>query len=200
MARRHPSRSQIANRRRRRQDGVKFRLQAARWIDPFPWIAGTVPEKIVFAELVRQGVYFVFQGDFPKADRYVQVTAEDPGFQPDFVLPEWKIILDPFGDYHHSKEEARASDARKLVFYEAKGYEFIHPWSSDIERYGGGWVLAQSQRLKGPPMFPLDPEDQRYKLSPGYRLGTHVGAGLAGIRAANRKRARPKAPLLRPSR
>lgn len=197
---RHPSRSLIGNRRRRRKDTVKFRLHAATWIDPFPWIPGTKPEKMIFAELVRRGIYFRFQDDFPKADRYVQVSADDPAFQPDIVIPEWKVIVDPFGDYHHSKEDARASDARKLMFYEAKGYEFIHPWSSDVERYGGAWVIAQSQRLKGPPMFPLDPIDQQFKLAPGYRLGKDIGAGLAGIRAANRKRARPKAPLLRPSR
>lgn len=199
MARR-PTRSQIGNRRRRRKDGVKFRLHAARWVDPFPWIPGTKPEKMVFAELVKQGFYFIFQGDFPKEDRYVQVSAEDPGFQPDIVVPEWKVIIDPFGDYHHSKESARESDARKLAFYEKKGYEFIHPWSSDIEKYGGSWVLQQSKRLYGPPMFQLDKEDQAYKVTPGYRLGPHVGAGLAGIRAANRKRARPKNLLLRPSR
>lgn len=199
MARR-PTRSTLSIRRKRRQDGVKFRLLASRWLDPFPWIEGTKPEKMIFAELVLQGYYFIFQGDFPKADRYVQVSAEDPGFQPDIVLPEWKLIIDPFGDYHHSKEDARASDARKLMFYEKRGYEFLHPWSSDVEKYGGAWVLAQSERLKGPPMFKLDPKDQRYKFAPGYHVGDNVGAGLAGLRAANRKRARPKAPLLRPAR
>ena len=200
MAGRHPSRSQIGVRRRRRQDGVKFRLHAARWLDPFPDIEGTVPEKMIFAELVRQGFYFIFQGDFPKADRYVQVTADDPDFKPDIIVPEWKVIFDPFGDYHHSKESARASDARKLAFYEAKGYEFIHPWSSDVERFGGAWVLQQSKRIYGPPMFKLDAEDQMWKFSRGYKLGPNVGLGLAGIRAANRKRARPKSPLLRPAR
>ena len=197
MARRHVTHSGISNRRRRRQDGVKFRLAAATWVDPFPWIPGTLPEKMVFAELVRQGFYFIFQGDFPKADRYLQVSAEDPGFQPDIIIPEWKVIVDPFGDYHHSKLDARESDARKLAFYEKRGYEFLHPWSSDVEKYGGGWVLSKSKRLYGPKMFKLDPEDQRYAIAPGYRIGQYVGAGLAGIRAANHKRARPKSPMIR---
>jgi hypothetical protein len=198
MARR-PSRSRIAVRRKRRKQSTKFRLHAAKWVDPFPWIEGTLPEKMVFAELVKQGFYFIYQGDFPKTDRYVQVSAEDPAFQPDIIVPEWKVIIDPFGDYHHSKADARESDARKLAFYEKRGYEFLHPWSSDIEKYGGAWVLQQSKRLYGPPMFKLDPEDAMWKRSQGYRLGKWVGRGLAGLRAANRKRTRPKAPLLRSS-
>jgi hypothetical protein len=131
--------------------------------------------------------------------RYQQVSADDPNFQPDILIPEWKVIVDPFGDFHHSQLSARESDARKLAFYEKLGYEFLHPWSSEVERYGPTWVLQQSKRLFGPPMFQLDPEDRAYKANPGYRLGPFVGRGLAGIRASNKKRAKPKATLLRPS-
>ena len=211
MARRHVSRSLRSTRRRRRRDPVKFRLFTPKWQDPYPEVAGTLPEKIIFAELRLSGIYFIFQGDFPKEDRYVQVSADDPGFKPDFILPEWKVILDPFGDYHHSKdfagEEAlnklTLSDSRKLMFYEKKGYEFVHPWSSEVLKYGGGWVLQQSKRLQGPPLFPLNPEESRFKAMQGWHPGEHIGLGSTGVGAANTARAKrrgTKTLLLRPSR
>ncbi len=196
MSGRRPTHSRLGVRRRRRGKETKFRLAAAKWVDPFPWIQGTLPEKMVFAELVRQRIYFIFQGDFPKKDK-IQVTADDPGFIPDFIIPEWKVIVDPFGDYHHSKADARANDARKSVYYEALGYEFIHPWSSDIERLGPDWTLQQSKRLFGPPLFTLDAENAKWKATQGYYIGVHEGVGLAGIRAVNRKRTRPKLLTIR---
>lgn len=204
MAGRHPSRSLIGVRRKRRKDGVKFRLIASRWTDPYPDIPGTVPEKMIFAELVLRGIYFIFQGEFPKRDVAVQVTADDPGFKPDFIVPEWKVIFDPFGDYHHSTEEGRIRDTRKMIFYEATDYEFLHPWSSDVEKYGPSWVISLSKRLAGPPMFTLDAEDQAHKAARGYRLGVNLGAGAGGVGAANRARARRGLPTkprrLRPAR
>lgn len=198
MARR-ATRSRIGVRRRRRSRPTAFRLHAAEWIDPFPWIEGTKPEKMIFAELVRRGIYFRYQDNFPKEDAKFQVSADDPNFQPDILIPEWKVIIDPFGDFHHSQEKAREADARKLIFYTKSGYEFLHPWSSEVERYGPSWVLLQSKRLWGPPMFPLGKEDLAYKFNPGYKLGPWVGRGLAGIRAANKKRTRPKPVTIRPS-
>lgn len=207
---RRVQRSRIGVRRRRRDDPVKFRLFKPTWQDPYPDVAGTLPEKIIFAELRLAGIYFIFQGDFPKEDRYVQVTADDPGFKPDFILPEWKVILDPFGDYHHSKdfagEEAAdklsLSDARKLMFYDKKGYEFIHPWSSEVLRYGGNWVLQQSKRLQGPPLYPLTPEEAKFKQSMGWHPGPNIGLGSKGVGASNTARAKRRGvrPLtLRPS-
>jgi hypothetical protein len=205
---RHPSRSLIAVRRRRRPKPVKFRLQTPKWFDPYPWIPGTEPEKRVFAALVNNGIYFRFQDNFEKDELALQVTADIPQFKPDFIVPEWKIIFDPFGDYHHSKAFAGSaalnklneSDVRKFFYYEKLGYEFIHPWSSEVIRYGGEWVLRQSKRLGGPPLFKLSPEDVKRKAAMGFYLGPNLGLGSTSVGIANKKRAKRGSPLLRPAR
>lgn len=180
----------IRSRRTRRQDGVKWRLKKPEWIDPFPHIPGTRPEKRIFAALVARRIYFIFQGDFLASDS-VSPLLQSRNFKPDFLIPEYKVIVDPFGDFHHSKIEAIESDAIKSVDYEARGYEFVHPWSSEVEAHGGHWVLQQSANLRLPPRHPLPKSEWPYRAQ-GYRLGPNLGLGTKGVAAANRKRAKPK--------
>jgi hypothetical protein len=152
-------------RRERRSGTGKFKLKKPLWVDPFPWIPGTHPEKLLFAALVRRGIYFRFQDDFPKADQRVFPILQDRDFKPDFIVPEWKIIYDPYGDFAHSQPRAfgqmgkdgkwiPGSDVWKQVYYESKGYEFIHPWTSDIERFGPDWMIDMSDRIHQPADVP----------------------------------------------
>lgn len=194
MARR-ATRSLLQVRRRRRI--TKFRLRKAAWIDPFPWIPGTAPEKRIFAALVQRKIYFIFQGDFPIEDRVLSGLLQQRDFKPDFIIPEYKVILDPFSEFHHSLPDAIQSDAWKSVYYNSKGYEFVHSWSLDVEKFGGDWAVMQSVRLRGAPRFPLNKEEQSFKNTVGYRLGPNLGLGSTSVAAANRKRKRPKALGLR---
>lgn len=193
-------------RRERRQSVGRFKIKKAEWIDPFPWIPGTHPEKLLFASLVARRIYFIFQGDFPITDRFVFPLLQDRNFKPDFVVPEWKIIYDPYGDFAHSRPESIGTPAHpgpdvwKQVYYEGKGYEFIHPWSSQIETLGPEWMIDLSTRIHHPPMFPLSKEDQAFKRAYGYRLGPNLGAGATGTAAANHARAKPKPIGLRAGR
>lgn len=190
-------------RRERRQSIGKFKLTKADWIDPYPWIPGTRPEKILFAVLVRRGIYFRFQDDFPVEDRYLSAILQERNFKPDFIVPEWKIIYDPYGDFVHSQPSAIGTPERpgpdvwKDVYYRSKGYEFIHPWSSQIEQSGGDWMVDLSKRIHLPPMFPLNKEDAQWKAAQGYKLGPNLGLGANAVAAANHARARPKSLGLR---
>ena len=187
--------SRLGIRRTRRPGHI--RLHRPRWIDPFPGIPGTEPEKRIFAALVSRRIYFIFQGDFPIEDRYISGLLQVRNFKPDFIVPEWKVIFDPFSEFHHSLPDAIESDAWKSVYYESKGYEFIHPWSKDVEEQGGNWAINLSTRLHGPPRFPLNKEEASYKARVGYHLGPNLGLGSTSVAAANRKRRRPKALRLR---
>ena len=193
-------RSLISVRRHRRRRRVAFRLHEQHWQDPFPWIPGTEPEKRIFEALVRRGIYFRFQDDFPIEDRYVSALLQTRHFKPDIIVPEWKVIYDPFSEFHHSQPDAIRADAWKSVEYRAKGYEFIHPWSKDVAEKGGDWAVSLSTRITGPPLFKLDAEDQKWKTLQGYKLGPNLGLGASSVGIANRKRAKHKAPLLRTTR
>lgn len=117
-------------RRTRRQTPGTFKLRKPEWIDPYPNIEGTEPEKRVFAMLVSMGIYFIYQGqvpEFEKGGAYWQLAP--PNYKPDFVLPEFRLIIDPFSPFHHSLEEAAMRDQSKVVAYAVAGYAYYHPWA-----------------------------------------------------------------------
>lgn len=119
----------LTTRRRRRQHRTKFRLHKPRWIDPFPHIPGTEPEKRFFSALVDQRIFFIFQGQIPELTSGLMAQLEIPGYKPDFVIPEYKVIIDPFSPFHHSLPGAVERDARKVMLYTAFGYVYYHPWA-----------------------------------------------------------------------
>lgn len=119
----------LTTRRERRQHRTKFRLHKPKWIDPFPHIPGTEPEKRFFAALVDQRIFFIFQGQIPELTKGLTAQLEIPGYKPDFVIPEYKVIIDPFSPFHHSLPEAVERDARKVMLYTAFGYAYYHPWA-----------------------------------------------------------------------
>lgn len=192
---RHAGGSSLRTRRNRRAGPVKFRQHTPVWIDPYPEVPGTEPEKRIFAALRRHGFYFWFQ-----PARLISVewatAAERQGtlltphdYVPDFVLPEWKTIFDPFGDYHHSLPQQHAADGWKMAYYESMHYEFIHSWATVINRNGGEWEIHNSERIWRPPMFKLSPQDQVIKATVGWFKGPNIGLGSKSVAIANKKRA-----------
>lgn len=180
-------------RRRNRRRHSYYRLRRPAWIDPHPEIPGTRPEKRVFDALLRRRVFFIFQGDLPLKERQLSPLLEATEFKPDFIVPEYRIIFDPFGDFAHTQGDSIQRDYVKSILYTALGYEFIHPWTSDVERNGGDWVLSLSHNLRGPRRAHIPAELERFRAL-GYFLGPHLGLGATGTAAANA--ARRKAPSL----
>lgn len=189
-------RKRIASRRSRSKYPRRFKLFKPEWIDPFPWIAGTKPEKMIFAALRLRRIYFIFQDSLPEWNAGYFTTLQLPYYIPDFVLPQYKVIIDPFSDYYHLLPDAVARDAYKMAVYEALGYNFIHPWASEIESKGGVAILNDIPELAAPPKYPMPTREVPYQAV-GYRLGPYVGIGSTSVGAANRKRARPRALELR---
>lgn len=198
-------------RRNRRQTTGRFRLKRPVWVDPFPTIPGTEPEKRLFEVLVRRRLYFVFQDYLPDySDPKTKAFLYNPDFQPDIRLPEYRLIFDPFGIYHHSRPDQVLRDRVKSVVYRQLGYEFIHPWWDNdgfLLENNGTWervgfdaeaVLESSERLRMGPRWKLtDPRDIAAKKFPGYRLGKALGAGASSVALVNHLRRRQHAPVIK---
>lgn len=218
MARRF-GRARISTNRKRREGG-KIRIIKAKWVDPYPGIPGTRPEKMVFAMLMEMNVYFIFQGQVPEYDIGGEYYTMRPlNYIPDFVLPEYHLIIDPFGEFHHSLAAQVEKDRQKFAAYNALGYNYYHPWSiaDNVWRWNQPVYAARDTRysefvgkdlfgvMNTREMMAAIPEmgagpryalkyqaDVEAKKSPGYRLGSGLGAGATSVGAANRLRAKPK--------
>lgn len=99
------------------------------WQDYFPFVAGTVAEKMVFAELARREVSFFFGpywGDMP----WTEDTYER--YRPDFILPDYRIVIEVYGVYWHTRPGDTERDARKAMMYELAGYHYVQLWEYEI--------------------------------------------------------------------
>ena len=112
------------------------RVYVPRWKDPFWWIQGSVPEKMVMAELVRRGIYFEHTPQsnpikWPAAVR--DAALSDPSkWEADFFFPQYKIWLEVNGFYFHTLPGAPEADALRATLIEAAGWRYIVFWDYDI--------------------------------------------------------------------
>ncbi len=100
------------------------------WIDPYPWIIGTLPEKKVYAYLISTGIPFMYQTE---VDVSVPEVKYYDWARPDFVIPSLNIVIQVNGDYWHSSEESQAKDNLSNFFYETAGYKVIPWWEWETE-------------------------------------------------------------------
>lgn len=99
------------------------------WFDPFPWVHGTLPEKMVYAELSRRGIKFLFLNDINFTIPEIDFNKQ---YQADFVIPDHKIIIEVQGAYWHSMAKTIESDAFKFAVYEISGYKVLAWWDYEI--------------------------------------------------------------------
>ena len=104
-------------------------LRNDQWVDPFPEMHGTVPEKMVYAELTRRNIPFLFLNDI---NFVIPELDFNKWYQADFVIPSLRIIIEVQGAYWHSKPEALEADAFKLAVYESTGWKALAWWDFDI--------------------------------------------------------------------
>lgn len=116
--------------RRAESDRKRYVRGYKDWIDPFPEVHGTKPEKIVFAALTLAGIPFYFLNDIAFSDPYIDFFKE---YQADFIIPSIKVIIEVQGAYWHSKPDTIESDAYKFAVYESFGYTALAWWDYEIE-------------------------------------------------------------------
>lgn len=115
-----------------------------RWVDPYPEIQGTVIEKMIYTRLVQMGVRFIFQGDFTVNIPEIELFKI---YRPDFILPDAKIIIDPFGSFWHSSAQAIEADSYKFALFETMGYKVVVWWDYEIESLGLDALIARVPEL-----------------------------------------------------
>ena len=175
----------ISAAKRARNYGRQRIYGTKRFVDPFPGIHGTLPEKMVYAELTRLGIPFYFLNDirfqFPEIDL-------DKEFQADFIIPSIKLIIEVQGAYFHSMAKSIESDAYKFAIYEAGGYKVLAWWDFDIIARLHELVTASPELLSI--ARPGNRSDST-ELTPLKRTKVDTSKG---IRTLNTRRKRPKAP------
>lgn len=108
----------------------KYRVRGYKnWIDPFPNVLGTKPEKIVYAALSYRGIPFWAQDEVRFS---IPEIGFDKDYRPDFVLPTLRIIIEVQGAYFHSKPNVIDADAFKFAIYEQTGWRALAWWDFDI--------------------------------------------------------------------
>lgn len=103
------------------------RAHVPRWIDQFPEIQGSLPEKMVMAELVRRGIWFEHTPQTNPLPPPVDRT-----WEPDFLVPQFKIWIEVQGAYWHSKQASLESDSWRFACIAAVGWRPIFWWDYDI--------------------------------------------------------------------
>lgn len=168
---------------REQLSGVQ-RFRKGQWIDPFPWVHGTVPEKMVYAELSRRRIPFYFLNDITFNFPEIELTKE---FQADFIIPSLKLIIEVQGAFWHSKPKTVEADAVKMAFYELGGYRVLAWWDFDIlSRLHE--LFAEDAQLTAASVWSR--ENNATELTPLKRTKVDTSKG---IRTLNRKLADAKA-------
>lgn len=145
------------------------------WIDPYPEVYGTKPEKMVYAELVRRGIPFQY---VPNINTGIPDLEVNQWFKPDFVIPQFKLIIEVQGAYWHTQPDKIESDSLRFALFEMAGYRVLPWWDYDIE-----------ERLQE--LFALEPELRTFSgnaVSPGRST---FNDDLKGLRSSNAKRRKP---------
>ena len=114
------------------------------WIDPYPAVHGTLPEKMVYEQLSRRGIRFYFLNDFTYTIPEIALSKE---FQSDFVLPDQKIIIEVQGAYWHSLPKTIESDAFKFALYD-KNHKNDNMWDC-LDSLIGGCTVSIGSKLYG---------------------------------------------------
>ena len=177
----------IRHERQPRQAG--FRVFKATFVDPMWFIQGSSIEKMVIAEFIRRGVWFEHTPQQQSIGNGVP-----PGWEADFLLPQYKIWLEIQGAYFHTLPNQIETDALRFATIQAAGWRPIFWWEWDI-------------RTRLNELMDAVPEFYRVeaKLQRGHKTSTDLpfyegGVGidhLAGLRTALRRRAHPSQLLLR---
>jgi len=128
----------VIRKRRTRVKTAELQERARRWtpkgwkgfIDPYPYILGTRPEKMVYAYLMGIGIPFNYQ-------TYLQVKIPELDinkfYRPDFIIPSLKLVIEVQGAYWHSQPQQIEQDAIKQGLYRASGYKVVAWWDFEIE-------------------------------------------------------------------
>lgn len=150
------------------------------FIDPFPFIHGTKPEKIVYAALSRRGIPFLFLNDI----RFQLPEIEfDKTYQADFIIPAIKVIIEVQGAHWHSMPKTIEADAFKMAIYETGGYQVRAWWDYDILDHIDQ-MISEDPLIMSLATNPVEFASRELPVTQRTKIDTSQG-----IRTLNKKRA-----------
>lgn len=110
-------------------------------------IPGTGPEKLVYNYLKRLGIRFQFQ--YHQED-YEDTAKVEELYIPDFILPDYNIKIEVFGEYWHALPRKRESDLRKWARHLFAGNSITEhgiPTFPDSGGYKGKHIIWWAQEI-----------------------------------------------------
>jgi hypothetical protein len=113
----------------------RIKYYVPQFYDPYFFIQGSEPEKMVMKELVRRGIYFEHtpQTNDINWGFLKQVATSDPSkWEADFLFPQFKIWLEVQGAYFHTLPGVPEKEALRFAIIEAAGWRPIYWWDYDI--------------------------------------------------------------------
>ncbi len=133
------------------------------FVDPFPWILGTRPEKIVYAFLMRTGIGFYFQTEVDASNEAVQLFQ---WYRPDFVIPSLRVVIEVQGRFWHTKEDTIVADEMKFILLSLAGYRVVTWWDDQIDAIGIPSLAAEEipelLTYRGPRVGEVITENKEY--------------------------------------
>lgn len=169
--------------RRPQETARQIKFYVPSWVDPYFYIQGSVPEKMVMAEFVRREIYFQHT---PQSNELGGLV--DPTWEADFWLPQYKIWIEVNGFYFHTLKGVPERDAYRYAVLESAGVRVIVWWDYDI--------LDHLQDLFNavPEFYRVVPNEQKGPKTKGlpFLEGGDGVDHLAGLRKALSNRAGPQ--------
>ena len=180
----------------RKRDEVRdFRVYAPWWVDPYLDIPGSSIEKMVLAELVRRGVFFIFRAPRNDIGGFVK-----PDWEADFLLPQHKIWIEVQGSYFHSLPGQIEADADRYASIQMEGWSPHFLWEFDIrtrlvdllDEIGVFYQVDQSKEQAARSQHGASEVYGALRYGDGkFSIGSDMKDQLAGLRSALAKRAKP---------
>lgn len=165
----------------------RFRIYQPHFVDPFWFLAGSEPEKMVMAELARRGIYFEFR---PQRNNLGGMV--DPTWEGDIVVPQHKIWIEVQGAYYHTLPGQLKTDALRYAAIKMAGWKPLFWWEWDIRSR----LVELVNEV--PEFYRVDTaKEAKARKKYGTDFGLSFGVGstkdqLVGHRTAMANRARPE--------
>lgn len=189
-------RRRIYEKTQRRPTGVIAGWRASggpiEFIDYFPDIPGTIPEKMLFMELVNRQINFKYNWFF--GDFYGTPEVKER-IRPDFLLFDYKIVIEVNGVYWHTRPGAFEHDAVRAAMLELVGFKVYVLTDLEILNDVGAALdsipevangnMHGNQFLVGD--IPFDPlKGLRSRLTKGVKVFSPVWRGKYGLKRNER--------------
>lgn len=177
----------------------RTRFYVPHWVDPNFFIQGSSIEKMVMQEFIRRGIYFEHTpqtNPLPWMPWMVEPNRDPRKWEPDFLLPQYRIWIEIQGAYFHTLPGQVEADALRFAFIQTVGWRPIPWWEDDIrtrlqDLFNAVPEFYQINRA-------LNESLKRSKLTSADKamgIAFHEGGTgidhLKGLRAALRGRTRP---------